>query len=184
VKKLPRNLLLSAGTVLVLLLGVALVGKLASGFRRFSAPATGAAAIQYLGPRDVVDTTGPTRSWGAFSISNGTSKPFFYYAAGIDYRSPTGWVSATWTGIPGPPLVALDYQTSSGIVAPSNSTTFFAGIPTSNIPWRLRLWYREAGLRGSLETSFYKLGSHLQVSPPSTVWSGKPQLLITDEIKP
>ena len=183
-KRLRHNLPLLLGIVLVLLLGAALV--VSWHYKRFSAPAPGAAAIQYLGPETVIDPTGswPTRSWGAFSISNGTSRPFFYYAAGIAYRTPSGWVSAAWTGRPGPPLVAIDYRTSSGIVAPSNSTIFFAGIPTSNIPWRLRLWYREAGLRGSLETSFHKFSDHLRGKPPSTVWSGTPQLLITDEIKP
>jgi hypothetical protein len=177
-------LLLLMGIVLVLLLSAALV--VSWHYKRFSAPTPGTAAIQYLGPTNVIDPSGswPTRSWGAFSISNGTSKPFFYSAAGIDYRTPTGWASAAWTGTPGPPLVAIDYLTSSGILAPSNSTTFFAGIPAPNIPWRLRVWYREAGLKGSLETSFYKLGSQLRVSPPSTVWSGTPQLLMSDEIKP
>ena len=181
-KSLPRNLLFSVAIVLVLLLVVALVEELVSR----PAPSTGGVAIQYLGPREVLDPTRswPTRSWCAFSISNGTSKPFFYYSLGIDYRSPTGWFPATWTGTAGPPLVAIDYLTSSGIVAPSNATTFLAGIPASNIPWRLRVCYREAGLRGSFETSLYRLVSRTNGSPPSTVWSGRPQLLITDEIRP
>jgi len=184
VKRLPHNLLLLVSIVLILLLGAVFVGQLA--LRSKSAPAPAASAIQYLGPTNINDPTGswPTRSWGAFSISNGTSKPFFYYAAGIDYRTPTGWVSAAWPITNGPPLVAIDYLTSLGLVAPHTSTNFFAGIPASNCNWRLRMWYRNAGLSGSLQSSFKKLGSQLLGSPTSTVWSGAPQLLITDEIKP
>ena len=180
-RRLLQNRLIQVGLLLVLFFGVALVGKLALRFGRFSGRPTGRVALQYLGPANVVD---PGWTWTAFSISNGTSKPFFYNVRGVDYRSPGGWVSAPWPLTPGPGPVAINTPSNSLVVAPSNSATFFASIPTSSIPWRLRVCYRQAGLSGSLWTSFYKLGAHVQGLPPSTAWSGRPQLLIGGEITP
>jgi hypothetical protein len=181
-RRLPHNRLIQVGLLLVLLFGVAMVGELALRFGRFSGRAAGGVALQYLGP--ATNFVDPGWTWAAFSISNGTSKALFYYASGVDYRSRTGWVSAAWPRTPGRGPVGISSQSSSFVVAPSNSATFFASIPTSSIPWRLRVCYRQAGLRGSLWTSFYKLGAHVQGLPPSTVWSGRPQLLIGGEITP
>jgi hypothetical protein len=177
-RRLPHNRLIRAGILLVLLLGVALVTLR---FGRFSGRPTGRVALRYVGPANVVD---PGWTWTAFSISNGTTKPFFYDVRGVDYRSPAGWVSAPRPRTPGRPPVGISAPSNSLVVAPSNSATFFAGIPASSIPWRLRISYREAGVRGSLFTSFHKLSDRLRGSPPATVWSGTPHLLISDEIAP
>jgi hypothetical protein len=180
-RRLLQNRLIQVGLLLVLFFGVALVGKLALRFGRFSGRPTGRVALQYLGPANVVD---PGWTWTAFSISNGTSKPFFYNVRGVDYRSPGGWVSAPWPLTPGRGPVGISPQSNSLVVASSNSATFFAGIPTSSIPWRLRISYREAGVRGSLLTSFHKFSDRLRGSPPATAWSGMPHLLISDEVAP
>jgi hypothetical protein len=178
-RRLPQNRLIRVGILLVLLLGVALV---ALRFGRFSGRPTGRVALQYLGP--ATNFVDPGWTWAAFSISNGTSKAFFYNASGVDYRSPAGWVSAPWPLPPGRGPVGINAPSNSLVVAPSNSATFFAGIPTSSIPWRLRISYREAGVRGSLWTSFHKFSDHLRGSPPTTVWSATPHLLIGNEIAP
>src|SRR5499427_3323142 len=150
-RRLPHNRLIRVGVLLVLLLGVALV---ALRFGRFSRRPTGRVALQYLGPATNFLDRGWT--WAAFSISNGTSKAFFYNASGVDYRSPAGWVSAPWPLTPGRGPVAINPQSNSLVVAPLNSATFFAGIPTSSVPWRLRISYQEAGVIGPLFTAFHK----------------------------
>jgi hypothetical protein len=178
-RRLPRHPLIRVGILLIFLLGVPLV---ALRFGRFSGQPTRHVALQYLGP--VTMGNDPGWKWVLFSISNGTSKPFFYTATGVDYRSPAGWVSAPWPLTPGRGPVGISPQSNSLVVAPSNSATFFAGVPTSNIPWRLRIAYREAGVRGSLLTYFHKISAPLRASPPTTVWSGTKHLLISDEIAP
>jgi hypothetical protein len=35
----------------------------------------------------------PDHDWKVFSISNGTSRTFFYTASGVDYRAAAGWQS-------------------------------------------------------------------------------------------
>jgi hypothetical protein len=166
---LTRGNLIRGGILLVLLLCVAPV---ALRFGRSSGRATTRVALQYLGP--ATNFVDPGWTWVAFSISNGTSKPFFYNASGVDYRSPSGWVSAPWPTKPGRGPVGISPQSNSLVVAPSNSATFFAGVPTSSIPWRLRIIYRDAGYIGSLSTSFHKISEHLRGSPPTTTWSGTP----------
>jgi hypothetical protein len=175
-RRLPHNRLVRVGILLVLLLGMALV-TLRFGRGR----PTGRVALQYLGPANVID---PVWTWTAFSISNGTSKALFYNVRGVDYRSPTGWVSAPWPLTPGRGPVGISAPSNSLVVAPSNSATFFAGIPTSSIPWRLRITYQEAGVIGSFFTSFHKFSDPLRGLPPTTTWSGTPHLLISDEIAP
>ena len=177
-RRLPHHQLIRVGILLVLLLGVALVAL------RFgsSGRATGHIALQYLGA--ATNFIDPGWTWAAFNISNGTSKALFYNASGVDYRSPVGWVSAPWPPTPGRGPVGMSVPSNSLVVAPSNSATFFAGIPTSSIPWRLRITYQDAGFIGSLETSFHKISDHLRGSPPTTTWSGTPHLLIGDEIAP
>src|SRR5262245_56990045 len=176
-RRLRHNRLIRVGILLVLLLGVVLV---VLRFGLFSRRATGGVALQYLGP--ATNHIGPGWTWSVFCISNGTSKPLFYNVRGVDYRSPAGWVSAPWPLTPGPGPVGMSAPSNSLVVAPSNSATFFAGIPTSSIPWRLRISYREAGVIGSLSTSFHKVSDPLRGAPPATVWSGTPHLLISDEI--
>jgi hypothetical protein len=176
-RRLPHNRLIRVGILLVLLLGVALVMLR---FGRSSGRPTGRVTLQYLGP--ATNFVDPGWKWAAFSISNGTSKPLFYNAAGVDYQSGTGWISAPWT--PGRGPVGINHLSNSLVVAPSNSVIFLAGIPTSSIPWRLRLSYREAGVVGSLFTSFHKINDPLRGSPPTIVWSGTPHLLIGNEIAP
>jgi len=178
-RRLPYNRLIRVSILLVLFLGVALV---ALRFGRFFGRPTGRVALQYLGP--ATNFVDPGWTWWAFSISNGTSKPLFYNAAGVDYRSGTGWISAPWPLTPGRGPVGINHLSNSLVVAPSNSVIFLAGIPTSSIPWRLRLSYREAGMAGSLFTSFHKISDPLRGSPPATVWSGTPHLLIGNEIAP
>lgn len=174
-RRLPRQQLLRVGILLFLFLGVALVAL------RFSGRPAGRVALHFLGPANVID---PGWTWWTFSISNGTSKALFYHASGVDYRSPAGWVSAPWPLTPGRGPVGINALSNSLVVAPANSATFLAGIPTSNLPWRLRISYREAGVIGSLETSFNKISDRRRGPPPATVWSGTPHLLLGDEITP
>jgi hypothetical protein len=178
-RRLTHHQLIRVGILLVLLLGVALVTLR---FERVSGRPTGRVALQYLGP--ATNFVDPGWTWSAFSISNGTSKPFLYTATGVDYRSPAGWVSAPWPLTAGRSPVGINAPSNSLVVAPSNSATFFACIPNSSIPWRLRITYQEAGVRGSLFTSFHKFSDHLRRSPPTSVWSGTRHLLIGDEIAP
>jgi hypothetical protein len=175
-RRLPRHQLIRVGILLVFLLVVAL---------RFGrGRPIGRVTLQYLGTAtNFVDSVSGW-TWAAFTISNGTSKTFFYNERGVDYRSSAGWVSAPWPLTTGRGPVAISPQSNSLVVAPSNSATFFAGHPTSSIPWRLRITYREAGVIGSWLTSFHKLSDPLRGSPPTTTWSGTPHLLISDEIAP
>jgi hypothetical protein len=177
-RRLPRHQLIRVGILLLFLLGVALM---VLRFGLLSRRVTGLVSLQYLGPATVID---PGWKWAVFSITNGTFKRLFYNAEGVDYRLGTGWISAPWPLTPGRGPVGISHLSNSLVVVPSNSVIFLAGIPTASIPWRLRISYREVGVRGSLLTSFHKLTDQLRRSPPTTVWSGTPHLLIGDEIAP
>jgi hypothetical protein len=175
--------MIQVGIVSFLLLSLALLGRLTSRFsnaRTSSGPVTASVAVQCLGEATnfLVE---PGRTWKLFSVSNGTSKTLFYQTSGVDYRPVAGWVSRLWTAT----SVTMS-GSSPFVVAPSNSATFYASIPTPNIPWRLRVICYEHGWSDPLWRSFYKFKNKLEGLPPSntTKWSGQRHEVTSGQITP
>jgi hypothetical protein len=133
------------------------------------------AATNYLRLMD------PSRTWKAFSLSNGTSRTFFYTASGIDYWSVTGWVSKSWNA-----AGVMTHRDTPGEILPGRSDIFYAFIPTSSIPWRLRVSCVEASRIDQLEKSVQNFTRKIQGLPPSSTksWSGRRYELMSSEVTP
>jgi hypothetical protein len=187
-RKLSYIRLLQVGAALALVVSlvllVSLVGRSTSTGAFFgAAPAT--VTLQCLGPPTnfirTMQLTDPTRSWRAFSVSNGTSKTFFYTPTAVDFRAPTGWVSNYWAE-----AKLMTYRENSGELRPGRSDIFYASIPTSSIPWRLRLGCYEANWVDPLAWSVSKWKRQLLGLPPTNVkgWNGRRYEVICGEVAP
>ena len=177
------NRIVQGGAVLFFVLGVALVAWLVAGSksdrRAFGSGPAGVtlqclgSPTNYLKQMELMD---PSRRWKVFSISNGTSRAFMFSATAVDYRTATGWVSNHWAA-----AGLMTHRESPGDMWPGRSYIFYASIPTSSVPWRLRLGCREAGRMDELVRK-------LQGLPPAktgrTSWGGKSYELISSEIAP
>jgi hypothetical protein len=181
--KLSMNRIIQVGAVLFFVLSVALVAWLVAGSksdrRAFGSGPAGVtlqclgSPTNYLKQMELMD---PSRRWKVFSISNGTSRAFMFSATAVDYRTATGWVSNHWAA-----AGLMTRRETPGGMWPGRSYVFYASIPTSSVPWRLRLACREAGRMDELVSKIQGLSP---TNTGRTGWSGKSYELISSEIAP
>jgi hypothetical protein len=122
-----------------------------------------------------------SRRWKAFSVSNGTSKTFLYIATAVDYRTPAGWISNRWAA-----AGLMTRRDTPGELLPGRSDVFYACVPTSSVPWRLRVGCFEAGWRDPLAMHVTRFKRKIQGLPPSNTksWSGRRYEVISGEVSP
>jgi hypothetical protein len=166
---------------------VIIVGLLAwstarpNGAKAFFGSAPGGATLQFLGSPTNYLKFDHEHNWKAFAVSNGTSKLMVFGASGIDQRTAAGWLSESATT-----ASLVTRRENPGELPPGGSAIFYASLPASSLPWRLRIGCFESSWHDLLKTAVRNFERKLRGLGPSNSrsFSGRKYELISSEVRP
>jgi hypothetical protein len=182
--KLAKTPLAWTGAVLVFAIALTVIAALALRAQRprsFLGGAPPGVSLVCLGPATNYLRLDHSQTWQAFSLSNGSSHRLFYTVTAVDLQSAGGWLSNSpaATGL-------MTRRETPGEIAPGGSDVFYASIPGSSVPWRLRVGCFEQAWLDPMDRSLSRFLAKARGLPAPTgkSWSGRRYELVASEIKP
>lgn len=148
--------------------------------RRLLTGAPAGVSVVLLGPATNYLRFDHSQTWQAFRLTNGSSHTLFYTVTAVDLQNSGGWVSNSSSA-----AGLMTRRETPGEIAPGGSDFFYASIPGSSTPWRLRVGCFEQGWSDPLNRSLSRFLAKARGSPvPSKSWTGRNYEFIASEVKP
>jgi hypothetical protein len=151
--------------------------------RSFFHPASSGLAMQVLGRATNYLKFDQEHDWKAFCISNGTSRTVLYTVTEVEYRTTDGWHTAgSWLANTLTNTSLMTRRETTGEIPPGSNDVFYATVPPTKLPWRLRVACFEQSWQDSSLVRSIHLPTRGAPAPASKSWSGRRYELVGGEI--